>query len=144
MIPYFRTLSPSALALLLLPCWLAKRRDPACSTRRSFVADPLTGTMAAIGLVSLPIDDLAFSVQGGPTAVPLVTVSDGEKTMVFQGIQHVGSQDFYKSVVFDRGTALNDGYTPFDEGAHAVPGRLELTEWFNETLRGSDKDIDAD
>jgi len=62
-------------ALLFVPRWLAKRRDPAWSTRRSFVAFALTGVLAAIGLVSLPIYYLAFWVQGGLTAVPLVTVS---------------------------------------------------------------------
>jgi hypothetical protein len=47
-------------ALLFLPRWLAKRRDPAWSTRRSFVAFALPGVLAAIGLVSLPIYYLAF------------------------------------------------------------------------------------
>ncbi len=100
--------------------------------------------LAAIGLVSLPIYYLAFWVQGGPTAVPLVTVSNGQKTVVFQGMQHVGSEEFYKSVVFDLEKALTDGYTLFYEGVQPVPGRPELTEWFNKTLRGSDKDIGAD
>ena len=131
-------------AMLFLPRWLAKRRDPAWPMRRSFVAFALTGVLAAMGLVSLPIYYLAFWVQGGPTAVPLVTVPNGQKTVVFQGMQHVGSEDFYKSVVFDLEKALTDGYTLFYEGVKPVPGRPDLTEWFNKTLRGSDKDIGAD
>jgi hypothetical protein len=131
-------------ALLFLPRWLVKRRDPAYSTPRSFIAFALTGVLAAMGLVSLLIYYLAFWVQGRPTAVPLVTVSNGRKTVVFQGMQHVGSEGFYKSVVFDLEKALNDGYTLFYEGVKSVPGRPDLTEWFNKTLRGSDKDIGAD
>jgi hypothetical protein len=131
-------------ALFFLPRWLVKRRDPAYSTLRSFVVFALTGVLAATGLVSLPIYYLAFWVQSGPTAVPLVTVSNGQKTLVFQGMQHVGSEDFYKSVVFDLEKTLIDGYTLFYEGVQPVPGRPDLTEWFNKTLRGSDKDIGAD
>jgi len=72
------------------------------------------------------------------------SLDDGQKTAVFQGIQHVGSEDFYKSVVFDLEKALTDGYTLFYEGVEPVSGRPDLTEWFNKTLRGSDKDISAD
>jgi len=131
-------------ALLFLPRWLAKCRDPAYSTRRSFVAFALTGMLAALGFAALPIYYLAFWVQGGPTAVPLVTVSNGQKTVVFPGMHHVGSEEFYKSVVFDLEKALTDGYTLFYEGVQPEPGRPELNEWFNKTLRGSDKDIGAD
>ncbi|WP_295385063.1 hypothetical protein [uncultured Thiodictyon sp.] len=56
----------------------------------------------------------------------------------------IKAEDFYKSVVFDLEKALTDGYTLFYEGVHPMPGRPELTEWFNKTLRGSDKDIGAD
>lgn len=131
-------------ALLFLPRWLAKRRVPAYSTRRSFVAFTLAGVLTAMGLVSLPIYYLAFWVQGGPTAVPLVTVSNAQNTIVFQGMQHVGSEELYKSVVFDLEKALTDGYTLFYEGVHPVSGRPELTEWFDKTLRGSNEDIGAD
>jgi hypothetical protein len=31
--------------------------------------------------------------------VPLATLSNCQKTVVFQGMQHIGSGDFYKSVV---------------------------------------------
>ena len=131
-------------ALFFLPRWLAKRRAPTYSAGRSFAAFASTGVLAVTGLVSLPIYYLAFWVQGGPTAVPLVTLSNGQKTVVFQGMQHIGSEDFYKSVVFDLEKALTDGYTLFYEGVQPVPGRPELTEWFNKTLRGTDKDLSTD
>jgi hypothetical protein len=80
---------------------------------------------------SIPIYYLANWVQTGPTALPLATLVNGQKTVVFQGMQHVASEDFYKSVVFDLEKALVDGYTLFCEGVQPVPGRPDLNEWFN-------------
>lgn len=130
-------------ALLFLLRWLAKRRDPAYSAGRSFGAFALAGALGMVGLASLPVFYLAFWVQSGPTAVPLATLSNGQKTVVFQGMQHVGSEDFYKSVVFDLEQALADGYTLFYEGVTPVDGRPDLTDWFNQTLRGTKQDLSA-
>jgi hypothetical protein len=130
-------------ALLFLPRWLFKRRDPAYSAGRSFGAFALGGALGMVGLASLPIFYLAFWVQSGPTAVPLATLSNGQKTVVFQGMQHIGSEDFYKSVVFDLEQALADGYTLFYEGVTPVDGRPDLTDWFNQTLRGDKQDLSA-
>ena len=130
-------------ALLFLPRWLVKRRDPAYSAGRSFGAFALAGALGMVGLASLPVWYLAFWVESGPTAVPLATLSNGHKTVVFQGMQHVGSEDFYKSVVFDLEQALADGYTLFYEGVMPVEGRPDLTDWFNQTLRGTKQDLSA-
>lgn len=130
-------------ALLWLPRWLAKRRDPGYAAGRSLGAFALAGALGMVGLASLPVWYLAFWVQSGPTAVPLATLSNGKKTVLFQGMQHIGSEDFYKSVVFDLELALADGYTLFYEGVMPVDGRPDLTTWFNETLRGSKQDLSA-
>ncbi len=130
-------------ALLFLLRWLAKRRDPAYSPGRSCGAFALAGALGMLGLASLPVFYLAFWVQSGPTAVPLATLSNGQKTVVFQGMQHIGSEEFYKSVVFDLEQALVDGYTLFYEGVTPVDGRPDLTDWFNQTLRGSKQDLSA-
>lgn len=130
-------------AVLFLLRWLAKRRSHSWSPVRSFLACVLAGVLVATGLASLPIYYLAFWVQSGPTAVPLVTLTNGRKNVVFQGMQHVASEDFYKSVVFDLEKALVDGYTLFYEGVQPVPGRPDLTEWFNTTLRGTDTDLSS-
>lgn len=127
--------------LLFLARWFVKRREPAYSRGRSFGAFALAGSLGMVGLASLPVWYLAFWVQSGPTAVPLATLSNGQKTVVFQGMQHVGSEDFYKSVVFDLEQALADGYTLFYEGVTPVAGRPDLTDWFNETLRGTKQDL---
>jgi HAMP domain-containing protein len=77
-------------ALLFLLRWLAKRRDPAYSPGRSFGAFALGGALAMVGLASLPAFYLAFWVQSGPSAVPLATLSNRQKMVVFQGMQHIG------------------------------------------------------
>jgi hypothetical protein len=133
----------AAGALPFLLRWLFKRRDPAYSAGRSFAAFAVAGALSMVGLVALPVFYLAFWVQSGPTAVPLATLSNGKKTVVFQGMQHIGSEDFYKSVVFDLEQALADGYTLFYEGVTPVAGRPDLTDWFNQTLRGSKQDLSA-
>jgi hypothetical protein len=90
-----------ALILFALAGLLVERRAPAYSPRRSFVTFALAGMLGAARLASLPIYYLTFWVQSGSSAVPLVTLSNGQKTVVFQGMQHVASEEFYKSVVFD-------------------------------------------
>lgn len=128
--------------LVFLLRWLFKRGDADYSSVRSFVACAAGGILAATGLASLPIYYLANWVQTGPTALPLITLSNGTKTVVFQGMQHVASEDFYKSVVYDLEKALSDGYTLFYEGVQPVANRPDLNEWFNKTLRGDDGGTD--
>ena len=130
-------------AVLFVLRWLARRRDPTYRAGRSFGAFAVAGALGMLGLVSLPVFYLAFWVQSGPSAVPLATLSNGKKTVVFQGMQHIGSEDFYKAVVFDLEQALVDGYTLFYEGVTPVEGRPDLTDWFNQTLRGTKQDLSA-
>ncbi|MCZ8376934.1 MAG: hypothetical protein O9342_16290 [Beijerinckiaceae bacterium] len=136
----------AGLVLGLIPFtlwWLIRRNSPTYGARRSFLAFGLAGMLAATGLAGFPIYYLAYWVDSGPSHLPLATLSNGKKTVVFQGMQHVGSEDFYKSVVFDLEKALADGYTLFYEGVQPVPDRPDLTDWFNKTLRGTDKDLSA-
>lgn len=48
-----------------------------------------------IGLRAFPVYYLANLVDTRPTTVPQVVLSDGNKTVVFQGMVHVGSEAFY-------------------------------------------------
>lgn len=125
------------------PRWLLRRNNPAFAPKRTMLAHMVGGVIAALGIAALPFFYMAFWVISGPTALPLATLTNGKKTIIFQGMQHVGSEDFYKSVVFDLEKALTEGYTLFYEGVQPVPGRPELTQWFNETLLGSKKDLSA-
>ncbi|MCZ8258981.1 MAG: hypothetical protein O9333_02475 [Beijerinckiaceae bacterium] len=123
--------------------WLIRRNSPAYGARRSFLAFALAGILSAMGLAAFPVYYFAYWVDAGPSHMPLATLSNGKKTVVFQGMQHVGSEDFYKSVVFDLEKALADGYTLFYEGVQPVADRPDLNEWFNKTLRGTEKDLSA-
>jgi hypothetical protein len=123
--------------------WLFKRSDPTWGGKTSFAAFALAGIMAITGLVGLPFYYLAYWVDSGPTSIPLATLTNGKKTVVFQGMQHVGSEGFYKSVVFDLEKALSDGYTLFYEGVQPVEGRKDLDEWFNKDFLGSNTDLSS-
>lgn len=125
------------------PRWLLRRNNPAFSPKKTMLAHMVGGVLAALGIIALPFFYMAFWVTSGPTALPLATLTNGKKTIIFQGMQHVGSEDFYKSVVFDLEKALTEGYTLFYEGVQPVPGRPDLTQWFTETLLGSKKDLSA-
>ena len=84
-------------------------------------------------LVAAPIYYLAIDSALRPMTVPLATLSDGRKTVMFQGMTHVGSESFYKSVVYDLEQALTQGYVIFYEGVQDDP---EGDAWFAKTLAG--------
>lgn len=61
-------------------------------------------------LCAMPILYFAILTQLHPTLIPQVTLTNGKKTVIFQGMQHVGSEEFYKSVVYDLEDALSRDY----------------------------------
>ena len=60
-------------------------------------------------LVAAPIYYLATLTETKPALVPQATLTNGQKTVVFQGMQHIGSEHFYKSVIYDLEQAIADG-----------------------------------
>lgn len=130
-------------AVTYLPRWLLRRNNPDFAPKKTFLVHAAGGVLVAIGLAAAPVYYMSYWVSTGPTALPLATLSNGKKVVVFQGMQHIGSEDFYKSVVFDLEKALTEGYTLFYEGVQPVAGRPDLDTWFNETLRGTKKDLSA-
>ncbi len=62
----------------------------------------------------MPLYYLAFRAENQPLIAPQVTLTDGQRTLVLQGMVHVGSEEFYKSVV--------------TYGAEHIPGLLTLLE----------------
>jgi hypothetical protein len=92
-------------------------------------------------LTALPMYYAAYLVQAAPTTMPLATLSNGKKTVVFQGMQHIGSEQFYKSVVFDLEQALVDGYTLFYEGVKPSPEVPGADEWFSKAMVGGSGDL---
>jgi hypothetical protein len=84
-------------------------------------------------IVATPIYFLALATEFRPLVVPQATLSNGKKTVVFQGMMHIGSEGFYKSVVYDLEKALDDGYVIYYEGVMPSP---DGDKWFNDTLAG--------
>lgn len=124
--------------LLALPVlglwWLMCRKNPRFKPLPQYLKISFATLMIVATLISLPVYYFSFEVDSRPSAIPQVTLSNGTKTVVFQGMVHVGSETFYKSVVYDLEKALSEGYTLFYEGVQPSPG--EGDAWFSENLAG--------
>jgi hypothetical protein len=127
-----------AALVLALPVlglwWLVCRKNPHFKTLRQYLKISVATLMLMVVLISLPVYYLSFEVNAHPSALPQVTLTNGNKTVVFQGMVHVGSEPFYKSVVYDLEKALSEGYTLFYEGVQPSPG--EGDDWFRDNLAG--------
>lgn len=128
--------------LLALPlAWLWRRLWRASRARpwRSTWLRGSTGLWFGLcGLAAMPIYYLAITTETRPAIVPTVTLANGPRTVVLQGMQHVGAERFYQAVVYDLEKALADGYVLAYEGvADSDP---EADAWFRNTLSGG-KDL---
>lgn len=125
-----------ALVLGLIVAWLI-RLVFSGQRRQSFLASyvkAVLGTLFVLGIVvALPIYYAAVLTSLKPLTVPQATLSNGKQTVVFQGMMHIGSEPFYKGVVYDLEKALSDGYVIYYEG---VQGSPEGDKWFADTLAG--------
>lgn len=123
-------------ALLALPfAWLFRKL---LKSERSFTHAWLKWAIALLcllaALLAAPIYYLAAVTQVRPALVPQVTLTNGDKTIVFQGMQHVGTERFYKSVVYDLEDALSRGNVLYYEGVR--PSTPEADAWLNQTVTG--------
>lgn len=131
---------PVAIALIgilvAVPVYLVRRAFASDKTHvgwgKSFVPMALASSMALLALAGLPIFYLAIRAENQPLIAPQVTLTDGQRTLVLQGMSHVGSEEFYKSVVYDLENALTQGFTLFYEGVQPSPG--EGDAWFSTYL----------
>ncbi|MCQ0971975.1 hypothetical protein MLD63_16250 [Paracoccus sp. TK19116] len=100
----------------------------------------LTGAAVACSLVAAPLYWLLLQPALHPLTVPRVTLSDGTRQVVFQGMIHIGSDQFYRSVVYDMLRARDAGYVLYFEGI--LPGTPEATAWLNAAVH-ADGDLNA-
>jgi copper transport protein len=70
----------------------------------------MIGAGLLTGLVAAPGWWLVLQPALHPLAVPRVTLSDGTRHVVFQGMVHVGSEQFYRSVSYDLIRAKDAGH----------------------------------
>jgi hypothetical protein len=88
--------------------------------------------MILLALLAVPVLGAIVFNASQPLAVPKVTLSNGEREVVFQGMIHIGSEPYYQSVVFDLSKAADLDYTLFFEGVQ--PGTDENLERMNQLL----------
>lgn len=84
-------------------------------------------------VAAAPIYYLAVIVAARPVVAPQATLSNGQRTIIFQGMAHVGTETFYKSVIYDLQHAIADGYAIYYEGVKSDPAG---DAWFSKTLAG--------
>lgn len=132
---------PLALAavtsLLAVPlAWLTRRVR--ARARPGFVGLWLRWSVASLFagamLLAAPVVYASALTQLSPALAPQATLTNGQRTVVFQGMQHIGSEGFYKAVVYDAEDALSRGYVLYYEGVQ--PGTPESDAWEKRTLTG--------
>ena len=132
-----------AIVAALPMAWLM-RRVFRWARERSFIRIWVKAGFAALFvlgiLVAAPVYYLLVTTESDPVVVPTVVMSNGKKTLVFQGMQHVGIERFYKAVVHDLENALGDGFVLYYEGVNkSTP---DADQWFAQT-RADGKDFGA-
>jgi hypothetical protein len=102
--------------------------------RAGFVKAALASLFVLCTVTAAPLYYLAAVTEAKPLIAPQATLSNGNKTIVFQGMMHIGSEGFYKSVVYDLERSLADSYVIYYEGV--MPSTPEGNAWFSKTLGG--------
>jgi len=134
-------ISVVAAAMLALPiAWLWARFVSKKPFRHAWLKWSLAILFLLAMLLAAPIYYFAIATQMRPALVPQVTLTNGSKRVVFQGMQHVGSDAFYKSVVFDLEDALSRGYVIYYEGVQ--PSTPDIDRWFDQLVSGG-KDLNS-
>lgn len=117
---------------------LFHRQAPRSASLRTWLKASAIWTALLLALASVPLLVATNINSSRPLAMPRITLTDGKKQVVFQGMVHVGSEPFYQGVIFDLLQAADEGYVLFFEGVR--PGAPENQERLNELLgtRGVD------
>lgn len=125
------------LCIIALPfAWLANK----LFKRYSSDSPPYFGSswfflvLLLTTLITFPYFYFIVKSETDPLVLPQAVLSDGNKTVIFQGMVHVGSENFYKSVVYDLEEALDEGYKLYYEGV--MPSTEEANKWFSDTIAG--------
>lgn len=131
-------LAVAAVALVLGVLWAGagavlrrnrSHREP--FWRRWLWASAVWGLLI-LAVVAVPLLIATYINTARPLAMPRVSLTDGAKEVVFQGMIHIGSPPYYQGVVFDLTQAADLGYVLFFEGVRA--GSEENTERMNRLL----------
>jgi hypothetical protein len=111
----FALVMGAALSGLLIVVQVVLNQPPS-----NFFRGVLWGTIVSwlvlLSLAAVPYFGARYINENHPMLVPRVTLTNGDKEVVFQGMVHIGSEPYYQAVVFDMVEAADDGYTLFFEG----------------------------
>lgn len=112
--------------------WIVRRLRRRPLARRGVLHAALAGGLLLTGLVALPLYWLVLQPALKPVVVPRVTMTDGRRELVFQGVTHIGSALFYRSMAFDLLRAREAGYVLYFEGVG--DGTPDAKAWFNAAI----------
>jgi hypothetical protein len=108
-----------AAVLAVASAWVLRRLSSTARGRpfASVWLRSLLGWTLILGiLVAAPSYYLMVITDIRPATVPQVSLTNGAKRVVFQGMQHIGSEHFYQAVIYDVEKALSEGYVSYYEG----------------------------
>lgn len=94
----------------------------------------LATTLLLVAVVAAPPYVMSLMAEWRPLMAPRATLSDGTKTVVFQGMTPLATEAFFASVQRDMDRALSEGYTIFHEGVVPSPDEPGADEWYAQTL----------
>ncbi|WP_101926471.1 MULTISPECIES: hypothetical protein [Luteimonas] len=121
--------------------WIVQRLRHRPLARRGVLSAALVGGLLLTGLVALPLYWLVLQPALKPMVVPRVTMTDGRRELVFQGVTHIGSALFYRSMAFDLLRAREAGSVLYFEGVG--DGTPEAKAWFDAAI-GAGGGLNAD
>lgn len=112
--------------------WVWRRLRRKGSLRSAWAKTAVGIAILASVVLAAPVYFFALLTDLQPALVAQVTMTNGAKTVVFQGMQHVGTDRFYRSVVYDLENALGEGQVLFYEGV--TPSTSDADRWFNQVV----------
>lgn len=129
-----------AAALATVSAWVLRRLSRTAAGRplAAVWARTLLGWTLTLGvLMAAPFYYLMVVTETRPATVPQVSLSNGSKRVVFQGMQHIGSEHFYQAVIYDVEKALSEGYVSYYEGVQTpTPASKAFFEKLSRELVG--------
>jgi hypothetical protein len=99
--------------------------------------------IVAVSLIIISIVGLLAAESIWPLQLPVTTMSNGQQTVIFEGMIHIGSPRFYASVQEDIAHAKAGGATYFYEGVRPSPDHPETDQKLLSMVTGVDVDLDT-
>lgn len=121
-------------AILAAPAAFIFTRWKGGEVRSRWIKGAIALAFVLTAFVAFPVYYAATLTQVSPAMVPQAVLSNGQKTVVFQGMQHVGTEVFFKTVVYDLEDALSRGSVAYYEGVK--PSNPADDAWFDQTITG--------